>query len=72
MSRKSSGKKAKRRGIYERHNGLCYFCGQTLHGGSWQVHHRLSKKDGGTDARDNLVPVHSVCHKLDHGMLKLS
>ena len=33
----------------------------------WEVHHKISKKNGGTDAFDNLQIVHYATHDEIHG-----
>jgi 5-methylcytosine-specific restriction enzyme A len=52
------------RAILERDGGICGACGKP---GADTVHHRREKRDGGTDAPDNLMSVCKRCHARLHG-----
>ncbi|QDZ40056.1 group II intron reverse transcriptase/maturase [Euhalothece natronophila Z-M001] len=45
----------------------CPHCGESLFNGEpYDVHHRVPKKDGGSDKISNLVILHRECHKATH------
>jgi len=45
-------------------NKFCYFC--DYHGKIVQLHHIKSKKEGGFDEKENLLPLCPNCHNLIH------
>ena len=48
-------------------NGICPVCQTELdEGEEWHTHHRKPKCRGGKDNVDNLVLLHSVCHRQVH------
>lgn len=49
-----------------RENARCQLCGKTKGEDSWNIHHIISRKDGGTDTPDNLALLHSKCHEKLH------
>jgi 5-methylcytosine-specific restriction endonuclease McrA len=49
-----------------RQDNKCQLCGKTKENDSWNLHHIISRKDGGTDTPDNLALLHSKCHKKLH------
>lgn len=49
-----------------RENNKCQLCGEPKGKDSWNIHHIVPKKDGGTDTPDNLALVHSECHEKLH------
>jgi hypothetical protein len=52
--------------IFKRDGNRCKRCGGDG-GGMLHVHHLVSKKNGGTDAPDNLVTLCPKCHSRSHG-----
>lgn len=52
--------------LYVGQNGLCYVTKQPLEIGGMECHHKTPKKQGGTDAYDNLVFLSADIHKLIH------
>lgn len=52
------------RKLAELQNNICPVCKQALFNGeTLEVHHRLSRKEGGADKLANLVLLHNLCHK---------
>jgi RNA-directed DNA polymerase len=55
------------RTLWQRQSGRCPRCGQPVNAESgWHVHHVVWKTHGGSDRLDNLVLLHSVCHRQVH------
>ena len=55
------GLRAKR---YKKFNHKCTYCDQPLRNGEpIEIHHIVSKKTGGSNQFDNLVPRHRRCHQ---------
>ena len=52
--------------LYVGQNGKCFVTGEPLQISDIQVHHKKSRKDGGTDNYDNLVLVTEYVHILIH------
>jgi 5-methylcytosine-specific restriction endonuclease McrA len=54
---------------YDNRNRLVYKAayGQKGSDFGWEVHHKLPKNKGGTDAYDNLQIVHVITHNEIHG-----
>lgn len=53
-----------RKTIYIKYNFKCAVCNGPLAGEEEiQLHHIVPVKDGGKATIDNLVPVHTTCHK---------
>lgn len=52
-----------RDGIAERQHGFCWWCGKTLPG-TYAIHHRKLRSQGGSDDPVNLVAVCHGCHNL--------
>jgi hypothetical protein len=50
-----------RRIVFERSEGRCEKCGQTL-ATVWECHHRRLRSQGGDDSVCNLLALHSDCH----------
>jgi RNA-directed DNA polymerase len=54
--------------LAEKQNYTCHHCGESLFNGEpYDVNHIVPKKDGGSDYQNNLVILHSNCHKPTHG-----
>jgi len=67
----SAGWKAIRRKIWER-DKLCRVCGKPPRKRKFDVHHLMSRRQGGKDIMSNLVGLHHSCHmKLEFGKVKL-
>jgi len=49
-----------------RENNECQLCGKTKGDDTWNIHHVVPKKDGGTDRPINLALLHSKCHDKLH------
>ncbi len=50
-------------------NGICPVCQTELdEGEEWHTHHRKPKSRGGKDNVNNLVLLHSVCHRQVHAL----
>jgi 5-methylcytosine-specific restriction endonuclease McrA len=48
-------------------DGKCLVCGQKLtEDGDWNAHHLCKRVEGGEDTLDNLVLLHSNCHRQVH------
>lgn len=54
---------ALRRRAWERHGGLCAFCGQPVALDDMDLDHRVPKSQGGTDDEENLRPAHPSCNR---------
>ncbi|TDX32930.1 RNA-directed DNA polymerase [Modicisalibacter xianhensis] len=53
--------------IWRAQNGECPVCNQPITTQTeWQVHHKVWKTMGGSDAQDNLVILHDNCHRQVH------
>lgn len=50
--------------VIRRANGICAICRQP---GADTAHHKLEKRQGGTDDISNLEAVHRGCHNRAHG-----
>ncbi len=49
-------------------NGKCPRCGNVLlNGEDIETHHIVPVKDGGSNDTENLIHLHSACHKQEHG-----
>ncbi len=49
----------------------CPNCGQSLFNGEdIETHHIILVKDGGSDDTENLIHLHSACHKQEHSKSK--
>jgi RNA-directed DNA polymerase len=58
--------------VAKRQNWKCPNCRQSLFNGeSIQTHHIVLVKDGGSDDTENLIHLHSACHKQEHSKPKL-
>ena len=53
-----------RRQVIARDGGICQACGRpvTMEAGDAHIDHIIPKRDGGTDALDNLQLLHRSCH----------
>lgn len=51
------------RAVIARDRGICRICGRM---GANTAHHRVEKRDGGSDDPSNLEAVHSGCHSRQH------
>jgi RNA-directed DNA polymerase len=52
-------------------NYKCPNCGQSLFNGKdIETHHIILVKDGGSDDTENLIHLHSACHKQEHSKTK--
>ena len=49
--------------VLRRDRGICARCGLS---GSTFVHHRVERRDGGSDHPDNLEAMHKRCHAALH------
>ena len=49
-----------------REDARCQLCSKFKGDDTWNVHHIVPKKNGGTDTPDNLALLHSKCHKKIH------
>lgn len=57
----------RKQGIAKKQNFNCPHCKQSLFNGEpYDVHHKVPKKDGGSDYQNNLVILHRECHKDTH------
>lgn len=54
----------KARSVIERDRGICAICKQP---GADTAHHKVEKRQGGTDDPSNLEAVHRGCHNAAHG-----
>lgn len=53
--------------LAEKQGYKCPHCGESLFNGEpYDVHHRIPKKDGGSDNISNLIILHRECHKATH------
>ncbi|WP_369127981.1 HNH endonuclease signature motif containing protein [Halomonas flagellata] len=53
--------------IWRAQKGKCPVCDQPITTETkWDVHHKVWKSLGGSDALDNLVLLHENCHNLIH------
>jgi 5-methylcytosine-specific restriction endonuclease McrA len=53
--------------LWERQDGKCPNCNQRITEESdWNTHHIQPKAQGGNNELDNLILVHSACHKQIH------
>jgi len=53
--------------LWKRQNGYCPCCQQLISKQSiWDIHHVVRKTDGGSDNLDNLVMLHTNCHRQVH------
>ena len=52
--------------LYCAQYGKCYVCGKELELEDIHCHHKIRKKDGGTDKYSNLVILHKDVHILVH------
>lgn len=66
---------SKRDKLRERDGDGCFFCGNTIqfhrsHNYKWgpTIHHVIPKRDGGSNALDNLKLAHCRCHREHHGL----
>jgi RNA-directed DNA polymerase len=60
-------KNSKYQEVMNRQKGICPICGETItEHDSWDLHHIIPVKDGGTDKAKNLVFLHKECHKAKH------
>ena len=60
--------KLERRAIFERGNGRCYLCGESIDSKAyWEIDHIVPFSKGGSDDFSNLLPTHKECNawKLD-------
>ena len=58
--------------VAKQQNWKCPNCGQHLiNGEEIETHHIVLVKDGGSDDTENLVHLHSACHKQEHSKPKL-
>jgi RNA-directed DNA polymerase len=80
-ARKLDGLTPSKKHVARRQGGLCPVCGEPLFNGDWvapevnsgealHVHHRQSRKDGGTNAYRNLEIRHHTCHWQAHAVTK--
>ena len=57
--------------VAKNQNYQCPNCGQSLFNGEdIETHHIVSVKDGGSDDTENLIHLHSACHKQEHSKSK--
>jgi len=52
--------------LYDLQRGICGYCCLNLENGTFEIHHRISRKNGGTDEFRNLVLLHDACHTMVH------
>ena len=52
--------------LVAREHGKCQLCGKEKDTDSWNIHHIVQRKDGGTDKPNNLALLHSKCHDKLH------
>ncbi|WP_456373536.1 group II intron reverse transcriptase/maturase [Thiolapillus sp.] len=53
--------------LWERQEGYCPVCRDRLDWGrKWEIHHRVPRTEGGTDALSNLALLHPNCHRQVH------
>lgn len=53
--------------LIARENGRCQLCGkESIKNNSFRSHHIIQRKDGGTDAPENLALLHKKCHDRVH------
>jgi len=53
--------------LFEQQRGVCPTCGERIDDSrSWDIHHIIEKHRGGRDTLDNLVLLHSNCHRQVH------
>lgn len=59
-------KGAQREAFLERHERICYYCGEPiLPGQVWHDEHMIARELGGSDDMDNRRPIHAnPCHKI--------
>lgn len=56
--------KCKRKRVFDKTNGYCYYCGCKLDYATFEVDHFIPKADGGTNDIDNLVPSCCDCNSI--------
>lgn len=50
--------------LFKKYKQICQICGQSLLGVErTEIHHKIARKDGGSNRLSNLMPVHSICHR---------
>ena len=55
------------KGLAKKQKGLCPICWHTLYGEEkLHIHHKIPKRDGGSDSWNNLQLLHGVCHRQEH------
>jgi hypothetical protein len=52
--------------VYDRQEGVCWWCGRHM-GTVYAIHHRRLRSQGGTNDLPNLVALHHSCHNGDTG-----
>ena len=62
---------ALREQVFERCNGYCEKCGQSLPE-SWALHHRKLRSQGGKDVVENFVALHHACHNMGTNAVHLN
>lgn len=55
-----------RRRILERDGWTCQSCKLVSFNGRLHVHHKIHRKDGGTEEDENLITMCEACHKAEH------
>ena len=72
LGRKKWAKGSKYEQVAKQQNWKCPNCGQSLFNGeNIETHHIVPVKNGGSDDTENLIHLHSVCHKQEHFKSKL-
>ncbi len=56
-----------RRRVWERHGGICGFCGDLIRFDDMDLDHIQRSRDGGVYEWDNLRPTHRRCNRSDGG-----
>ena len=55
--------------LWRSQKGVCPVCGEKIRGErGWEKHHLVPRVHGGPDTVDNLVLLHSTCHKQVHSL----
>jgi 5-methylcytosine-specific restriction endonuclease McrA len=65
--KKSQWWKGKRRRLYSERGGVCEACGKRFPMELLELHHIVSRSDGGRDVDENLKLLCGKCHEVRHG-----
>lgn len=56
--------------LWQNQAGLCYLCKDNIDNGeAIDIHHKIPRSLGGSDKLENLVVLHSACHKQVHSKI---